>query len=88
MESAGQTRRDLEWVTSTITEEDLNGLVIEVILLDQETAGWRPAAGEPFSTPHTHELVVFEDYFVQGFGVPTHPFLRKLLQYYRINSAT
>jgi len=82
---AGQTRRDLEWVTSTSSEEDLNGLVIEGMLPNKETAGWRAAAGEEFPTPHTHELVVFKAYFVRGFGIPAHPFLRNLLRYYRIN---
>lgn len=52
------------WVTSTCTEADLNGMVIEGIILDQATAGWRPAAGERFSTPNSQEIVVFESYFV------------------------
>ena len=60
-------------------------MVFEGVLHDQATAGWRPAAGEPFLAPDTSELVVFMAYFVRGFGIPAHPFLRKLLGYYGIS---
>ena len=60
-------------------------MVFESILQDQVTAGWRPAAGEPFLTPDTNELVVLEACFIRGFGIPAHPFLQKLLGYYGIN---
>ena len=59
--------------------------MFEGILQDQVIAGWRPAVGEPFPTLDTNELVVFEAYFVHGFGIPAHPFLWKLLGYYGIN---
>ena len=78
-EGAGEIRRDLEWVRSTCTQESLEGMVIEGILPDQVTGGWHPAAGEAFPPPDTNELVMFEAYFVRGFGVPAHPFLHKLL---------
>ena len=54
-------------------------MVFKSILQDQETAGWRPVVGEPFSTPDTNELVVFEAYFIRGFGIPAHPFLAETL---------
>ena len=60
-------------------------MVIEGILPDQVTGGWCPTAGEAFLTPDTNELVVFEAYFVRGFGILAHPFLRKLLHYYGIS---
>ena len=47
--------------------------------------GWRPTVGENFPTPHFDELVVFEDYFICGFGVPIHPFLRGLIDHYGIS---
>jgi len=84
-ESTDEVRRDQEWVRSTITRETLEKMVFEGILQDQVTAGWRPAAGEPFPTSDTNELVVFNAYFVCGFGIPAHPFLWKLLGYYDIN---
>lgn len=77
--------RDVEWVKLTLTEDDLNAMVIEGIIPDRETGEWRLATGELFLTPHTHEIVVFEAYFVQGFRLPAHPFLFNLLQYYGIN---
>jgi len=44
-------------------EAELNRLVEAGVLPDCATAGWRPALGESFPTPHTDEAVVFEDYF-------------------------
>ena len=84
-ESTSEVRRDQKWVRSTISRETLEEMVFEGILQDQVTIGWRPATGEPFPTLDTNELVVFEAYFVRGFGIPLHPFLRKLLGYYGIN---
>ena len=56
-------RRDEECVSSRTGEAELNRLVEVGVLPDRATAGWRPALGEPFPTPHTDEAVVFEDYF-------------------------
>ena len=56
--STGKVHRNQEWVRSTITQETLKKMVFEGILQDQVTAGWYPAAGEPFPTPDTNELVV------------------------------
>jgi len=73
-------RRDEEWVPSRIGEAELGRLVEAGVLLDRATAGWRPALGESFPTPHTDEAVVFEDYLWHGLGFPIHPFLRDLLE--------
>ena len=66
-------------MSSRTGEAKLNRLVEAGVLPDHATAGWRPALGEPFPTPHTDEVVVFEDYFWRGLGFPVHPFLRDLL---------
>ena len=84
-ESTSEVHRDQQWGRSTITRETLEEMVFEGILEDQVTVGWRPAVGELFPTPDTNKLIVFEAYFVRGFGIPAHPFLRKLLGYYGIN---
>jgi len=34
-----------------------------------------------FHNPHDGQLVIFEDFDRRGFGLPAHPFLRKLLDY-------
>ena len=44
-------------------ETELNKMVEAGVLPDHVTARWRPADGEPYSMPHTDELVDFEDYF-------------------------
>ena len=74
-----------EWVGSISNEAMLNRLVEDDMLPDRVTVGWRPTHGESFLTPRGDELVVFEDYFYRGFGVPSHPFLRGLIDYYEIS---
>ena len=66
-------------------ERALNNLVVLRILPNRATTGWRPVVGENFPTPHSDELVVFEDYFIRGFDVPIHPFLHGLIDHYGIN---
>ena len=74
-----------EWVSSKSNEEALNQLVVDGVLPDGVTVGWRQARGESFPTPGGDELVAFEDYFYRGFGVPIHPFLHGLIDYYGIS---
>ena len=66
---------------SVSNEAALNRLVVDGVLLDMVMVGWRPARGESFPTPHHDELVVFEDYFYRGFGIPIHLFLHGLIEY-------
>ena len=70
---------------SVSNEAALNRLVEDSVLPDKVMVGWHLACGESFPTPHGDELVVFEDYFYHGFGVPIHPFLRGLIDYYEIS---
>ena len=79
--AATRASRDEEWVPSKMGEAELNRMVAADVLPDRVTAGWRPAHGEPYPTPHTDEAVVFEDYFWRGLGFPVHPFLRDLLEF-------
>ena len=55
--------RDNEWVPSLMGEAEINEMVEAGVLSNCVTVGWWPASGEPFSMPHTDEVVVFEDYF-------------------------
>ena len=61
--ASAEVRRDEEWVPSCMGEVELNRFVEAGVLPDHVTAGWRSALGEPFTMPHTDEVVVFEDYF-------------------------
>ena len=67
--------RDKEWVQSLMGETELNEMVEAGVLPDRVTTGWCPADGEPYPMPHNDKLVVFEDYFWRGLGLPVHPFL-------------
>ena len=54
------------------------------VLHNKELAGWRALEGEGYPDPQPGEIVVFEDFFKRGFGVPVHPFLQGLCLYYEI----
>ena len=83
--AGARASRDKEWMPSCTREEELKRLVTAGVLPDRVTTGWWPASGEPFSTPHTDEAVVFEDYFWRGLGFPVHPFLRDLMEFWSIS---
>jgi len=69
---------------SQCTARSLNDLVEMGLLHNQELGGWRAPEGESYPDPRAGEIVVFEDFFKRGFGVPVHPFLQGLLLYYEI----
>ena len=61
---------EAEWTRSISDEVALNALVVDGVLPDRVTVGWRPSFGEEFPTPRTDELFIFENYFYRRFGVP------------------
>jgi len=71
---------------SRSTTRSLNNLVGMGLLHNQELSGWRAPEGESYPDPCAGEIVVFEDYFKRGFGVPVHPFLQGILLYYEIRN--
>jgi hypothetical protein len=73
-----------EWKKSRCTTKSLNELVEMGLLHNQELSSWRVPSGESFLEPRAGEIVVFEDFFKRGFGVPIHPFLQGLLLHYEI----
>ena len=68
-----------EWEPSESTEASLSKLVEAGVLPAKELVGWQPPTGESFPSPNTGEVVVFEDYFIRGFGLPAIPFFRDFL---------
>jgi hypothetical protein len=74
-----------EWSMSKCTPLSLERLVRIGVLHAQELAGWRAPDLEPFPDPKEDEIIVFEEYFTHGFGVPIHPFLQGLCNYYEIS---
>lgn len=73
-----------EWKKSILKREYLEEMVIDGVLSDEALASWRPAVGEQFIDPQPGELVVSEGFFYRGFGLPAHPFVYKLMNYYGI----
>jgi hypothetical protein len=71
-----------EWWKLKSTESSINDLVSLGVLHDKELGGWRVSESESFLVPQPGEIVVFEDFFKRGFGVPIHPFLQGLCLYY------
>ena len=55
--------RNKEWVVSSSSRENLEEMVMDGILPDEVTAGWRPAEGERFLNPFDGEIVIFEDFY-------------------------
>jgi hypothetical protein len=60
---------------SKSAESTINDLVGLGVLHNRELAGWRLAGSDSYPSPQPGEIVVFEDFFKRGFGVPIHPFL-------------
>ena len=74
-----------QWAPSDVTEDNLKEMVAHGVLPAKEIIGWRPAFGEAFPTPDTHEVVVFSHFFYGGFSLPTLRFFRGILNFYRIS---
>ncbi len=74
-----------QWAPSNVTEENLKEMVAHGVLPVKEIIGWRPAFGEAFPTPDTHEVVVFSHFFYGGFSLPTSRFFRGILNFYGIS---
>ena len=73
-----------EWWKSRSNEQTIEDLVTMGVLHNKELVGWRALEGERYPDPQPGEIVVFEDFFKRGIGVPTHPFLQGLCLYYKI----
>nr|AAM22010.1 Putative retrotransposon protein [Oryza sativa Japonica Group]AAP52686.1 retrotransposon protein, putative, Ty3-gypsy subclass [Oryza sativa Japonica Group] len=74
-----------QWAPSDVTEENLKEMVAHGVLPAKEIIRWRPACGEAFPTPDTHEAVVFSHFFYGGFALPTSKFFRGILSFYGIS---
>ena len=64
-----------EWSKSKSNRHTIQDLISTRWLHEQALTGWRAPRGESFPDPLGGEIVVFEDFFKRGFGVPIHPFL-------------
>lgn len=74
-----------QWVPSDVTEENLKEMVAHGVLPAKEIIEWRPAYGEAFPTPNTHEVIVFTPFFYGRFALPTSKFFMGILEFYGIN---
>nr|ABF93730.1 retrotransposon protein, putative, Ty3-gypsy subclass [Oryza sativa Japonica Group] len=74
-----------QWAPSDVTEENLKEIVAHGVLPAKEIIGWRPACGEAFPSPDTHEVVVFSHFFYGGFALPTSKFFHGILSFYGIS---
>nr|CAH66279.1 OSIGBa0116O04.1 [Oryza sativa] len=76
---------ECQWAPSDVTEENLKEMVAHGVLPAKEIIGWRPAFGEAFPTPDTHEVVVFSHFFYGGSSLPTSRFFGGILDFYGIS---
>ena len=73
------------WGRSGITSRHLEGLVRRGLLRPQSTvAEWLLPGEEEVTTPPEGYVVSFAIFHERGFAVPTHRFLRGLLDYYQV----
>jgi hypothetical protein len=70
---------------SISTEGSICKLINGGVLPDAAIEGWRPSVGESYLEPHPGELIIFEDFYWHRFRNPCHPFLCKLLDYYKVS---
>jgi hypothetical protein len=73
-----------EWWMSKSIDRSVNELVAMGMLHNRELTGWWLPVGDSYPDPKPGEIVVFEDLFKRGFGVPVHLFLQGLCLYYEI----
>jgi hypothetical protein len=64
----------------------LLGLVEEKILQGQEIVQWRKALGDAPPREGSQETIVFKDFILRGFGIPTSDFFRGLLFHWGIQA--
>ncbi|KAI4993826.1 hypothetical protein ZWY2020_008139 [Hordeum vulgare] len=81
-----------DWASFSVSRLRLRKLEVQRYFPDSDLAPSRPgltsANGEAFAqkfpTPNTMERVCFVPFLLRGLGLPIHPFLRGLLEYYGI----
>ena len=71
-------------MVSSVTEGHIKKLRRAGYLPD-DIAHRLPDAGQIVPTPEPHERVVFLTHFVRGLGFPLHPFVYRLMFYYRLD---
>jgi hypothetical protein len=54
------------------------------LLQEKSFIQWKLVGNDSFPMPDADEVVVFHQFFLHGFGLPTSQFFRELLHYYQI----
>src|SRR5437016_220944 len=75
---------EVVWSKSTVTEEELEKMVVDLVLPKKNLIGWHAAFGESFPTANIDKIVVFEHFFYRGFALLTNDFFWGLLHWYGI----
>ncbi|RLN29221.1 orf3 [Panicum miliaceum] len=70
---------ELAWSPSTMTDADIEALVVQVLLSEKAISGWRSCFGEAFPFEDRTKTVVFWSFYEKGFGLPSGAFFRGLL---------
>jgi hypothetical protein len=70
------------WPTLEVMQEDLQNLVSQWYMIAAELATYHVPEDSASPTPTGGYVVSCTTFYEQGFGVPSHRFLRLLLQFY------
>ena len=62
-----------EWCKSKSNRHTIEDLISLGVIHNQELGGGHEPGSKSYSDPQPGEIVVFEDFFKRGFGVPVHP---------------
>lgn len=85
-EAAQEKLMMAQWEKTTSTLQSLTAMANGGLLPPAVLEVWRaPPAGERYLQTEEDEIVVFEDYFLRGLGIPVHNFLRDLCIFWRIS---
>ncbi|RLM69616.1 orf3 [Panicum miliaceum] len=77
---------ELAWSPSTLTDADIEVLVVQGLLLEKAISGWRSYFGEASPSEDWTATVVFRSFYEKGFGLPSGAFFWGLLHYYGLEA--
>ena len=72
------------WKKCTASEEEIQSLVRQGLLLDKTILQWKSCSGELFPTENNQEIPLFLSFCERGFGMPASPFFKEFLSFYNL----
>jgi hypothetical protein len=74
------------WLPSTLTEEELEDMVMRGLLPEKAISRWKCCYGQEFPSEDQTETTVFRSFYENRFSFPAGAFVRRLLNYYGLGA--